>query len=130
MDMEKLAQKLKKAIEKKEISNYKLSQQSGIPAQTIGNIVNGVTEFPKPRTLRALAIALDIPLSEIIPDDMTEPAMSYEVVGALNDFPDSPGLSANGRRLVTLIVEGELDNSLNANHIRLLVELAETLKIK
>ena len=62
MDIEKLQQIMKE----KNITNYKLAKLSGISVGQIGKIINGIHTNPKINTVKAIAKALDVDITEII----------------------------------------------------------------
>lgn len=60
-----LSKAIKALMEREDIGNKELSDNSGIPLRTVNNILSGVTENPTLETVRSIAKALNCTLDEI-----------------------------------------------------------------
>src|SRR5688500_13969166 len=90
-----IAENLKRLREQRELTQYKLAQESGVSHVTILNIEGGKTPNPRRATVGKIAGALGVPPGELQPD-----------YGQVDDVPSSKGLRApsqEGARIVNLI---------------------------
>ena len=58
--------KLREIMEKKGITAYRLSKISGVSKATISGILNGKRSDPGIKTVKAISIALEVDINEII----------------------------------------------------------------
>jgi transcriptional regulator with XRE-family HTH domain len=60
-----LSDNIKKHLESRKITKYKLSKLTGIPTTTIHDIISGKNQNPAYEKISKIAAALDIPIAEL-----------------------------------------------------------------
>ncbi len=58
--------RMKEVKQEKHLTNYQISKRSGIHPSVVANIINGKVDNPKVETVKKLADAMRISVSEII----------------------------------------------------------------
>ena len=62
-----IANKLRSAMDAKGYTQYRLFIRSGVPQSRISDLLRGNVTNPRIETLAKLALALDVPVDELIP---------------------------------------------------------------
>lgn len=60
-----LAENIKKNLDSRKMTKYKLSKITGIPTTTIHDIISGKNQNPSLEKIQKIALALDVPLAEL-----------------------------------------------------------------
>lgn len=58
--------KIKKIMQEKSITIYRLAKETGISDSQLGKILNGITTNPRINTVKAIARALNVSVNDII----------------------------------------------------------------
>lgn len=58
--------KIKKIMQKRNITIYRLAKETGISDSKLGKILNGVTVNPRINTVKAIANALHVSVNDIL----------------------------------------------------------------
>ena len=84
---------LKKIMKQKKIGNKALAEASGIPIGTLNKIIYGETTNPSLDTMKALSIALDCTLDDLLNDNFEQGHyIDHEIADIAQELYDRPEL--------------------------------------